>query len=155
MGELEKLQSEKWDCVFTLDELVKFNEGNCLLNINYSRHKYDECYGGYLIYLKNPNKNNEREVLEIGITEDGFNYVGDTCIGEFFLNNTTTKNVKFETACKIMMSFRDVLKSVDEYERNIIKLIDNDCVNIVHGYNYSLANSDKRELYARYKNEVF
>ena len=50
-----------------------------------------------------------------------------------------------------MMSFRDVLKSVDEYERNIIKLIDNDCVNIVHGYNYSLANSDKRELYARYK----
>ena len=34
MGDLEKLQSEKWDCVFTLDELVKFNEGNCLLNIN-------------------------------------------------------------------------------------------------------------------------
>ena len=54
-----------------------------------------------------------------------------------------------------MMSFRDVLKSVDEYERNIIKLIDNDCVNIVHGYNYSLTNSDKRELYARYKDEVF
>ena len=155
MGELEKLQSEKWDCVFTLDELVKFNEGNCLLNINYSRHKYDECYGGYLIYLKNPNKNNEREVLEIGITEDGFNYVGDTYINDYFLNNMPTKIVKFETACKIMMSFRDVLKSVDEYERNIIKLIDNDCVNIVHGYNYSLANSDKRELYARYKDEVF
>ena len=155
MGELEKLQSEKWDCVFTLDELVKFNEGNCLLNINYSRHKYDECYGGYLIYLKNPNKNNEREVLEIGITEDGFNYVGDTYINDYFLNNILTKVVKFETACKIMMSFRDVLKSVDEYERNIIKLIDNNCVNIVHGYNYSLANSDKRELYARYKDEVF
>ena len=155
MGELEKLQSEKWDCVFTLDELVKFNEGNCLLNINYSRHKYDECYGGYLIYLKNPNKNNEREVLEIGITEDGFNYVGDTYINDYFLNNMPTKIVKFETACKIMMSFRDVLKSVDEYERNIIKLIDNDCVNIVHGYNYSLANSDKREVYARYKDEVF
>ena len=83
MGELEKLQSEKWDCVFTLDELVKFNEGNCLLNINYSRHKYDECYGGYLIYLKNPNKNNEREVLEIGITEDGFVYVGDTYINDY------------------------------------------------------------------------
>ena len=155
MGELEKLQSEKWDCVFTLDELVKFNEGNCLLNINYSRHKYDECYGGYLMYLKNPNKNNEREVLEIGITEDGFNYVGDTYINDYFLNNMPTKIVKFETACKIMMSFRDVLKSVDEYERNIIKLIDNDCVNIVHGYNYSLANSDKREVYARYKDEVF
>ena len=155
MGELEKLQSEKWDCVFTLDELVKFNEGNCLLNINYSRHKYDECYGGYLIYLKNPNENNEREVLEIGITEDGFNYVGDTYINDYFLNNIPTKVLKFETACKIMMSFRDVLKSVDEYERNIIKLIDNNCVNIVHGYNYSLANSDKRELYARYKDEVF
>ena len=155
MGDLEKLQSEKWDCVFTLDELVKFNEGNCLLNINYSRHKYDECYGGYLMYLKNPNKNNKKEVFEIGITEDGFVYVGDTYINDYFLNNMPTKIVKFETACKIMMSFRDVLKSVDEYERNIIKLIDNDCVNIVHGYNYSLANSDKRELYARYKDEVF
>ena len=155
MGDLEKLQSEKWDCVFTLDELVKFNEGNCLLNINYSRHKYDECYGGYLIYLKDPNKNNGREVLEIGITEYGFVYVGDTYINDYFLNNITTKVLKFETACKIMMSFRDVLKSVDEYERNIIKLIDNNCVNIVHGYNYSLANSDKRELYARYKDEVF
>ena len=155
MCELKKLQSKKWDCIFTLEELVKFNEGNCLLNINYSRHKYDECYGGYLIYLKNPNKNNEREVLEIGITEDGFVYVGDTYINDYFLNNILTKVVKFETACKIMMSFRDVLKSVDEYERNIIKLIDNDCVNIVHGYNYSLANSDKRELYARYKDEVF
>lgn len=155
MGDLEKLQSEKWDCVFTLDELVKFNEGNCLLNINYSRHKYDECYGGYLMYLKNPNKNNKKEVFEIGITEDGFVYVGDTYINDYFLNNMSTKIVKFETACKIMMSFRDVLKSVDEYERNIIKLIDNDCVNIVHGYNYSLANSDKRELYARYKDEVF
>ena len=155
MGELEKLQSKKWDCVFTLDELVKFNEGNCLLNINYSRHKYDECYGGYLIYLKNPNKNNEREVLEIGITEDGFNYVGDTYINDYFLNNIPTKVVKFETACKIMMSFRDVLKSVDEYERNIINIIDNDCVNIVHKNDYSLANSDKRELYARYKDEVF
>ena len=74
---------------------------------------------------------------------------------DYFLNNITTKVVKFETACKIMMSFRDVLKSVDEYERNIIKIIDNDRVNIVHGYNYSLANSDKRELYARYKDEVF
>ena len=155
MCELKKLQSKKWDCIFTLEELVKFNEGNCLLNINYSRHKYDECYGGYLMYLKNPNKNNEREVLEIGITEDGFVYVGDTYINDYFLNNITTKVLKFETACKIMMSFRDVLKSVDEYERNIIKLIDNNCVNIVHGYNYSLANSDKRELYARYKDEVF
>ena len=155
MCELKKLQSKKWDCIFTLEELVKFNEGNCLLNINYSRHKYDECYGGYLMYLKNPNKNNEREVLEIGITEDGFVYVGDTYINDYFLNNILTKVVKFETACKIMMSFRDVLKSVDEYERNIIKLIDNDCVNIVHGYNYSLANSDKRELYARYKDEIF
>ena len=155
MCELKKLQSKKWDCIFTLEELVKFNEGNCLLNINYSRHKYDECYGGYLMYLKNPNKNNEREVLEIGITEDGFVYVGDTYINDYFLNNIPTKVLKFETACKIMMSFRDVLKSVDEYERNIIKLIDNDCVNIVHGYNYSLANSDKRELYARYKDEVF
>ena len=155
MSELSKLQSKEWDCVYTLDELVKFNEGNCLLNINYSRHKYDECYGGYLIYLKNPNKNNEREVLEIGITEDGFVYVGDTYINDYFLNNIPTKVLKFETACKIMMSFRDVLKSVDEYERNIIKLIDNNCVNIVHGYNYSLANSDKRELYARYKDEVF
>ena len=38
-----------------------------------------------------------------------------------------------------------------KYERNIIKLIDNNRVNIVHRYNYSLANSDKRELYARYK----
>ena len=155
MCELKKLQSKKWDCIFTLDELVKFNEGNCLLNINYSRHKYDECYGGYLMYLKNPNKNNKKEVFEIGITEDGFVYVGDTYINDYFLNNITTKVVKFETACKIMMSFRDVLKSVDEYERNIIKLIDNNRVNIVHGYNYSLANSDKRELYARYKDEVF
>lgn len=146
MGELSKLQSKEWDCVYTLDELVEFNKGNCLLNINYSRHKYDECYGGYLIYLSNPNKNDKGEVLEIGISEDGFNYVGDTYIGEFFLNNTTTETVKFETACKIMMSFRDVLKSVDEYERNIIKLIDNDCVNIVHGYDYSLANKDKREF---------
>ena len=149
MCELKKLQSKKWDCIFTLDELVKFNEGNCLLNINYSRHKYDKCYGGYLMYLKNPNKNNEREVLEIGITEDGFNYVGDTYINDYFLNNMSTKIVKFETACKIMMSFRDVLKSVDEYERNIIKIIDNDRVNIVHGYNYSLTNYDKRKFLTR------
>ena len=149
MCELKKLQSKKWDCIFTLDELVKFNEGNCLLNINYSRHKYDECYGGYLMYLKNPNKNNKKEVLEIGIAEDGFVYVGDTYINDYFLNNITTKVVKFETACKIMMSFRDVLKSVDEYERNIIKIIDNDCVNIVHGYNYSLTNYDKRKFLTR------
>ena len=149
MCELKKLQSKKWDCIFTLDELVKFNEGNCLLNINYSRHKYDECYGGYLMYLKNPNKNNKKEVFEIGITEDGFVYVGDTYINDYFLNNILTKVVKFETACKIMMSFRDVLKSVDEYERNIIKIIDNDCVNIVHGYNYSLTNYDKRKFLTR------
>ena len=149
MCELKKLQSKKWDCIFTLDELVKFNEGNCLLNINYSRHKYDECCGGYLMYLKNPNKNNKKEVFEIGITEDGFVYVGDTYINDYFLNNITTKVVKFETACKIMMSFRDVLKSVDEYERNIIKIIDNDRVNIVHGYNYSLTNYDKRKFLTR------
>lgn len=149
MCELKKLQSKKWDCIFTLDELVKFNEGNCLLNINYSRHKYDECYDGYLMYLKNPNKNNKKEVFEIGITEDGFVYVGDTYINDYFLNNITTKVVKFETACKIMMSFRDVLKSVDEYERNIIKIIDNDRVNIVHGYNYSLTNYDKRKFLTR------
>lgn len=149
MCELKKLQSKKWDCIFTLDELVKFNEGNCLLNINYSRHKYDECYGGYLMYLKDPNKNNKKEVLEIGITEDGFVYVGDTYINDYFLNNITTKVVKFETACKIMMSFRDVLKSVDEYERNIIKIIDNYRVNIVHGYNYSLTNYDKRKFLTR------
>lgn len=149
MCELKKLQSKKWDCIFTLDELVKFNEGNCLLNINYSRHKYDECYGGYLMYLKNPNKNDRREVLEIGIAEDGFVYVGDTYINDYFLNNITTKVVKFETACKIMMSFRDMLKSVDEYERNIIKIIDNDRVNIVHGYNYSLTNYDKRKFLTR------
>ena len=48
-----------------------------------------------------------------------------------------------------MMSFRDVLKSVDEYERNIIKIIDNDRVNIVHGYNYSLTNYDKRKFLTR------
>ena len=149
MCELKKLQSKKWDCIFTLDELVKFNEGTCLLNINYSRHKYDECYGGYLMYLKNPNKNDRREVLEIGIAEDGFVYVGDTYINDYFLNNITTKVVKFETACKIMMSFRDMLKSVDEYERNIIKIIDNDRVNIVHGYNYSLTNYDKRKFLTR------
>lgn len=149
MCELKKLQSKKWDCIFTLDELVKFNEGNCLLNINYSRHKYDECYGGYLMYLKNPNKNDRREVLEIGIAEDGFVYVGDTYINDYFLNNMSTKIVKFETACKIMMSFRDMLKSVDEYERNIIKIIDNDRVNIVHGYNYSLTNYDKRKFLTR------
>ena len=149
MCELKKLQSKKWDCIFTLDELVKFHEGNCLLNINYSRHKYDECYGGYLMYLKNPNKNNKKEVLEIGITEDGFVYVGDTYINDYFLNNMSTKIVKFETACKIMMSFRDVLKSVDEYERNIIKIIDNDRVNIVHGYNYYLTNYDKRKFLTR------
>ena len=149
MCELKKLQSKKWDCIFTLEELIKFNEGNCLLNINYSRHKYDECYGGYLMYLKNPNKNTEREVLEIWITEDGFVYVGDTYINDYFLNNMSTKIVKFETACKIMMSFRDVLKSVDEYERNIIKIIDNDRVNIVHGYNYSLTNYDKRKFLTR------
>ena len=154
MCELKKLQSKKWDCIFTLEELIKFNEGNCLLNINYSRHKYDECYGGYLMYLKNPNKNNEREVLEIGITEDGFVYVGDTYINDYFLNNITTKVLKFETACKIMMSFRDVLKSVDEYERNIIKLIDNDRVNIVHRYDYCLTNNDEKYYNTKYKDEV-
>ncbi len=47
----------------------------CRVDRNYKRHKLDDCYNGYCMYLKHPNS--DKYSLMIGIYHDGFMYIGD------------------------------------------------------------------------------
>lgn len=78
-------QSKNWDMDITFEELVKHNE-HCKVDRDYKLHKSDSCYRGYCMYLKHPNS--EKYTTMIGIGEDGFMYIGDSCEVNFPLEHT-------------------------------------------------------------------
>ena len=67
-------QSKLWDMDISLSELLESNDV-CKVDRNYKRHKLDDCYDGYCMYLKHP-KSDEYGLM-IGINHDGFMYIGD------------------------------------------------------------------------------
>lgn len=67
-------QSSLWDMDMKLEDILEYNEV-CKVDRNYKRHKLDDCYDGYCMYLKHPKS--EGYSIMIGINYDGFMYLGD------------------------------------------------------------------------------
>lgn len=82
---LWEYQSKLWDMDISLENLLEKNP-NCKVDRNYKRHKLDDCYDGYCMYLKHPNSG--AYSLMIGINHDGFMYIGDGENNNLILEDT-------------------------------------------------------------------
>jgi hypothetical protein len=69
----------------SLSDLLEANE-KCKVDRNYKRHKYDDCYDGYCMYLKHPTRDDYS--IMVGIHSDGFMYIGDGCNNNLELEDT-------------------------------------------------------------------
>lgn len=52
---LYEYQSRLWDMDITLNDLLESNP-QCRVDRNYNKHRLDDCYDGYCMYLKHPKK---------------------------------------------------------------------------------------------------
>jgi len=73
---MKYVQSKLWHMNMTLEEIVKLNL-ECKVDRNYKAHKSDDCFNGYCIYVKHPEDTSDIARTMIGITRDGFTYLGD------------------------------------------------------------------------------
>lgn len=136
--------SKDWDCKYTLEELIEIHSNNpiyrrlglegkddktCFLVANYRKHKSDDCYGGFILLFEVE----KDKYVQIGIKEDGFVYIGD----QMYFDEKNTKLFNAEEAIDFMIKYRNFLESTSDFERKLIKIFDESCINIIYDYNYS------------------
>ena len=52
-----KLESDYWDCEYSISDLIKYNENKCLIDVNYRKHESDSCFGRFALLFKSPKRN--------------------------------------------------------------------------------------------------
>ena len=80
MNIYDTILSKNYYCMYNLEELINYNEWKCIIDINFKRHKTDECFNQFALLFKSPKNNGN--YLELGITEDGFVYLGETYLSK-------------------------------------------------------------------------
>ena len=137
-----KLESDYWDCEYSIFDLIKYNENKCLIDVNYRKHKSDSCFGGFALLFKSP-KRNDNTYLEIPIREDGFVYTGDVLVR----NLKDYKETDTESAISFMFKYKNMINSIKEFEYDLGKIVkNNECINILYEDNYSKGNSQVVEF---------
>lgn len=140
-------QSKNWDNIKTLQELIEYNFYTCALDIDYNKHKLDECYGGFCLYFSHPNDIGRNYETMVGISSDGFVYIGDGRP-----NWDRTKIVKIDDAIDLLLKYRNVIDSMDSFERKLGEFTDTNYVNMIIGDNYRLENGN--HFPRRFKNNI-
>lgn len=68
--------SRRWDCIFSLQELIENNK-TCIID---RREQRSHTYIGPVVYLKIPKRT--MDYIEVGILDDGFYYRADCRFNE-------------------------------------------------------------------------
>lgn len=135
----EYKESRHWDLNISLKELLESNK-DCKMDINYRRHKSDDCYGKFLLYFTHPNHPDRPYDIEIGIAEDGFVYAGNGG------STDEDKIVDVNKAMNFMEKYGIFLNSLNDFESEIGSIgIEEDCINVVYDYNYTIANTNNKK----------
>lgn len=134
-------ESKNWDLNISLEELVKYNEGVCLIKINYVRHKSDDCFGRFQLYFKHPDKPHKGYETMIGVTNDGLCYTGDGGIRENY------KFINVDKAILFMDKYKDFMNTTSEFESSLRTICEEDCVNIIISHNYGIQYDKAKPLH--------
>ena len=136
----DEIQSKKWDMDIPLEALVDYNEGKCLMDLNYKAHRYDDCFSGYMLYFTHPNIRNVLYNTMIGITDDGFTYIGE--------GNPPrdAKEIKFEYGMNLMIAYKDFLSALRNYEDRLSDVVKESYINVLYKTDYSIESRENTGL---------
>lgn len=141
MNMYDMILSKNYDCMYSLEELIKYNNGMCLLDVNYKKHKSDNCFGQFMLLFESPKK--EDSYIEIGIAEDGFVYAGDKRLFSF----NEYKKIDVKEAIPFMLKYKNMINSIRSFELDLGGLVDNnECINILYENTYYKENSQSIEF---------
>lgn len=133
--------SKKYDCMYSLDELAKYNNGKCLIDPNYRKHKSDDCFGQFMLLFKSPK--GDGNYIEIGIAEDGFVYAGDAYIHDY----SQYKEADIKFAMTFMLKYKNMVNAIRDFEYDLGRIVkNNEYVNIIYDNNYHKENSQKPDF---------
>lgn len=135
------LLSKNYDCMYNLEELINYNEGKCIIDINFKRHKTDECFNQFALLFKSPKNNGN--YLELGIAEDGFVYLGET----YLWKNKEYKELNAKLAICFMLKYKNMINAIRNFEYDLGKIVDNnEYINISYDNNYYKEKSQNIEF---------
>lgn len=131
--------SKEWDCKYTLADLINnSNDGNCLLEANYRKHESDNCYGRFILLFEIE----KDEYIQVGIKEDGFVYIGD----QNHFDEKNTKSINIDRALDFMIRYRNFLEAASDFEMELIKIFNENCINIIYDNGYCSQYKYGKEL---------
>ena len=141
----DKFQSEKyWDYKVSLTELIN-NSDKVYLNTNYRKHSSDDCYGKFILYLENRDRDDKNNINYslLGICKDGFDYIGDS--GYLDVNCSGIKEMDIDEAITFMHKYRDLMVSREEFEYELVNNInvEQSCVNILFESSYNSEDKNR------------
>lgn len=140
--------SKDWDCKYSLEDLINmYDDSKCFLEANYRKHKSDNCYGRFILLFETENNN----FIEIGIKEDGFVYIGD----RGYLDEKNTKLFDIKKALDFMMTYRNLMNDVCDFENKLNNTFNESCINIIYDYDYSLLYKYGKDLTYREDNRKY
>lgn len=148
--------SKRWDCVLSLEEIIKDNgeimskDGNencCYLVTNYRKHSSDDCFGGFIILLAKNRINTlteklERAYFQIGIRDDGFVYIGD----QMRVDKVNSVFLPVKQALDIMVNYMNFMNSRGELEYALSRIVEESSINIIYSHNYEPELKNKKEF---------
>lgn len=136
----EYKESRHWDLNISLKELIESNK-DCKLDINYRRHKSDDCYGQFMLYFTHPQHPDRPYDIEIGIAEDGFVYAGNGGSTE------EDKIVDIKQAMRFMEKYGTYLNGLNDFVSELGSIgVEQDCINTIYELNYGLEHKHSKKL---------
>lgn len=138
----DKFQSLKyWDSRISLTDIINKTD-RVYLNTNYRKHSSDDCFGKFILYLENNDKNDKNYTL-LGICEDGFECIGES--GYLDINCSGIKEMDIDEAILFMYKYRDLMVSRQEFEYELVNNIgvEQSCVNIVYERSYNAEDENR------------
>jgi len=145
-------ESKYWDHEKSFAELME-PISEVILNMNFKSHKSDDCYSGICMYI--PILEGSRagkDLLEIGVSRDGFTYNGTTYLSKDAKRTNHNYVIDKATAIKIMQRYRKLMANREKLESLLLSArtsvgqhIDETCINIIIKDGYELENKSWNE----------
>lgn len=138
---LNELQSKNWDCSFTLDTLIEYNNDLCLLDVNYPFTSDDDCYHKFALALKLPGEV-AAEFVYIGAKEDGLTCIaeGRPYIGKEYLI------LPYGKALMFMLKYIDFMNTKSSFEMKLRDVVDECAINIIYDNDYETQHTNCKDF---------
>ena len=138
---LNTLQSKDWDCKYSLEKLVNYNNDLCLLDINYPFTSDNDCYHKFALMFKSPNPDYDNYIYVAG-KEDGLTCIadGNPYVGKELIVITCSK------AIMLMLKYIDFMNTSSVFEDELRNVVDECAINIIYDNNYEIQYTNSKNF---------